>query len=119
MPGIWRDLPPRARYAEISHWLILAAVLLFLAEVLQRRTGLLTLRKKPSMAARHERERPQGGRTRRAARPSRKRPAEKPADAVAEQPAPEPEATPEDTSHANTLAAMRRARKRARKRTDR
>ena len=37
----WRDLPRRPRYVNLAPWLTIVAMLLLLAEVLQRRTGLL------------------------------------------------------------------------------
>lgn len=42
LTGIWRDLPRQVRYIPIARWLLLTAVLLWLLEVLERRTGLLT-----------------------------------------------------------------------------
>ncbi len=42
LAGIWADLPKRAQMIALSKWLLLAAVILLLAEVLERRTGLLT-----------------------------------------------------------------------------
>ncbi|MEZ4526314.1 MAG: VWA domain-containing protein [Desulfobacterales bacterium] len=41
---IWKDLPEKQQYVEISHWLILSALAIFLLEILQRRTGILSLR---------------------------------------------------------------------------
>ncbi len=38
---IWRDVPSAERLANLAPWLFLAAVLLLLAEVFQRRTGML------------------------------------------------------------------------------
>jgi Mg-chelatase subunit ChlD len=38
--GIWRELPTQYRLRNIGKWLLLAAVLLLLLEVLERRTGL-------------------------------------------------------------------------------
>jgi Mg-chelatase subunit ChlD len=42
LASIWRDLPRHVRYIPIARWLLLAAVMLWLAEVLERRTSLLT-----------------------------------------------------------------------------
>jgi hypothetical protein len=42
LASIWRDLPRHVRYIPIARWLLLVAVMLWLAEVLERRTGLLT-----------------------------------------------------------------------------
>jgi hypothetical protein len=43
LSGIWKDLPDRPRLIELSPWLAVMAVVVFLLEVLERRTGLLTL----------------------------------------------------------------------------
>jgi Mg-chelatase subunit ChlD len=40
--GIWKDLPKQPRLIEISPWLLMLAIVLFLIEVLERRTGLLS-----------------------------------------------------------------------------
>lgn len=42
LASIWRDLPRNVRYIPIARWLLLLAVLTLLAEVLERRTSLLT-----------------------------------------------------------------------------
>jgi len=42
LAGIWDDLPKRPQMIALSKWLPLAAVVLLLLEVLERRTGLLT-----------------------------------------------------------------------------
>jgi len=40
---VWDDLPRRPRLIELSPWLLLAAVLVFLLEVFERRSGLLSI----------------------------------------------------------------------------
>lgn len=42
LSGIWKDLPRRARLISMTPWLLLAAVVCLLLEVLERRTGLVT-----------------------------------------------------------------------------
>jgi hypothetical protein len=42
LAGIWKDLPHKPRLVPVARWLLLAAVVLLLAEVLERRTGLLS-----------------------------------------------------------------------------
>lgn len=42
--SIWEDIPKTPRLIPLAPYLLLAAVVLFLLEVLQRRTGLLTVR---------------------------------------------------------------------------
>jgi hypothetical protein len=41
---IWRDVPRRPRLISLTPYLLLAAVVVFLLEVVQRRTGLLSIR---------------------------------------------------------------------------
>ena len=43
--SIWSDLPRMPRMVSLAPWLLLAAMTLLLIEVLQRRTGLLSLRR--------------------------------------------------------------------------
>jgi hypothetical protein len=42
LASIWKDLPHKPRLVPVACWLLLAAVVLLLAEVLERRTGLLS-----------------------------------------------------------------------------
>jgi hypothetical protein len=44
LAGLWRDMPVQSRLFEMSPWLLSLTLLLFLLEVLERRTGLLSLR---------------------------------------------------------------------------
>jgi hypothetical protein len=39
IPNIWSDLPIRSRYVELAPWLLVFSAILFLLEVLERRTG--------------------------------------------------------------------------------
>jgi hypothetical protein len=39
IPKIWGDLPVKPRYVELAPWLLVAGTVLFLLEVLERRTG--------------------------------------------------------------------------------
>ena len=41
--GVWDELPRRLRYVPLSPWLLSLALMVLLAEVLQRRTGMLSL----------------------------------------------------------------------------
>jgi len=41
--NIWQDIPRQGRLIEISHWLVILAILLFLVEILERRTGILSV----------------------------------------------------------------------------
>jgi hypothetical protein len=40
--GIWKELPKQPRMVDLTPWLLFAAVLLILLEVLERRTGMLS-----------------------------------------------------------------------------
>lgn len=40
---IWQDIPRQGRLIEISHWLVILAIILFLLEILERRTGILSI----------------------------------------------------------------------------
>jgi hypothetical protein len=42
IPKIWGDLPVKSRYVELAPWLLVAGTILFLLEVLERRTGWLS-----------------------------------------------------------------------------
>ena len=42
---IWDDLPRRPRLISLQPWLLIAALLLLLLEILERRTGLLSMRR--------------------------------------------------------------------------
>ena len=39
IPKIWGELPVKSRYVELAPWLLVAGAILFLLEVLERRTG--------------------------------------------------------------------------------
>lgn len=52
IPRIWSELPVRRRWLELTPWLFLAAMVLFLAEVWERYTGWLSAR----LARRTDRE---------------------------------------------------------------
>ncbi len=45
--SIWKDIPKTPRLISLAPYLLLAAVVVFLLEVVQRRTGLLSVRWKP------------------------------------------------------------------------
>jgi len=53
--GIWKELPKAPRRVDIAPWLLLAAVVLLLLEILERRTGLLV---KTVSAGKQEKETP-------------------------------------------------------------
>ncbi|HEY1490844.1 MAG TPA: VWA domain-containing protein, partial [Verrucomicrobiae bacterium] len=54
IPTVWADLQVKARYIEIVPWLLVAAVVLFLLEIFERRTGWVSRlfkRQEPALAA--------------------------------------------------------------------
>jgi hypothetical protein len=53
IPKIWSELPVKSRYVELAPWLLVAAAILFLLEVLERRTGWVSrlLGRKTAVAA--------------------------------------------------------------------
>jgi Mg-chelatase subunit ChlD len=42
IPKIWSELPVKSRYVELAPWLLVAGTILFLLEILERRTGWVT-----------------------------------------------------------------------------
>jgi hypothetical protein len=126
LPGIWRDLPRHVRYIPIARWLLLAAVVLWLLEVFERRTSLLTSwrsAKREEAAEQAEPRRPAVPRTLPAlpkpkaakAAPSAAPVTRLGAPAVI-QPPPTAPALPADAD--GIMEALRKARKRAKGRTE-
>jgi len=139
LAGVWKTLPKRPRFIEFAHWLALAALLVFLAEILERRTGIIGGRKKQTAAANANASPASEGKTKRW-RPGREKTKSKPAKPAKARPAkqpkpakPAPEAPPEvapaataattaeppEKKKGGTMAALRAARKRAEDRTQR
>jgi hypothetical protein len=124
IPRIWSELASRPRYIEIAPWLMVLAVLLFLLEIFERRTGWLTRLLSPKAAfapatvASAEPE-PAAGRARKPRRAA-PIPGNTPtvsSDTAASQPSP---ASPTDTpSSESGIDALREARDRATRRTKR
>jgi hypothetical protein len=122
LPGIWRDLPRHVRYIPIARWLLLAAVVLWLLEVFERRTSLLT-----SWRAARREEPAEAPEPRRAAAPralpalpkpkaTKAAPAAPKAAAAAAPASPASPALPADAD--GIMEALRKARKRAKGRTE-
>ncbi len=51
LAGVWDDLPRAVRQVPVGRWLLLAAVVLWLVEVLERRTALLAFARRRRRAA--------------------------------------------------------------------
>jgi hypothetical protein len=54
IPKLWNELPVKSRYVELAAWLLVAAAILFLREIFERRTGCApdfwgTKRRPPTM----------------------------------------------------------------------
>ena len=114
LAGIWKDLPRKPRLVQIAHWLLILATLVFLAEVLQRRTGLLSLMRRALRRKVREAE------------PRAQTVTEKPVEpvttgAVSARPAQEEKTPPPQPEKGapTVLDAFKRARQRAKKRTQR
>ncbi|HOW65216.1 MAG TPA: VWA domain-containing protein [Candidatus Paceibacterota bacterium] len=124
---IWNVLPTRLRRVPLAPWLLIAAMVLFLVEILQRRTSILTLawrRLRPSLVDPIARSAPSWTLRRFFKRKSPPRPivsTETPS--VLPQPSPPPSpitaSVPSEVTNpapAGTIEAMRKARARAKSR---
>ncbi len=121
LEDIWSDLPRMPRMVSLAPWLLLAAMLLLLIEVLQRRTGLLSVGwRLPAMRLRRMK-------TAKIAAPAITRTG--PPTPVVPTPIAEPESAPPIAAEAppaekapekeGVADALSQARKRARRRTER
>jgi len=117
LAGIWGSLPSRARWVEISHWLILLAAVAILLEVLQRRTGLLTAGRQRVPVAGPERAEDEDRPRRLARRRLRFAPGIFRRSRKEEPEAETPKPAEAEQREKSTLEAMRQARDRARRRT--
>jgi len=127
LPGIWADLPTQPRLIDLSPWILSVALVMFLLEVLERRTGAVALvltggRRRQRAVV--EDEQPETVRTTRRgpAKPVQaKKPTEQPTQAQtppeAEKPKPERQVEPESTG--SVMDALSQARRRADDRTRR
>jgi hypothetical protein len=135
LEDIWKDLPRHQRLIPIGRWLLLIAVVLWLVEVLERRTAILSAlsrrRRRPAVAVPEKAEKP--GKVRAlpaaAAKAAVKTAAAQPAPAPAWKPqtpaaaAPRAEPAPAPAPAAKTedggmSEALRKARQRAKGRTE-
>ena len=110
---IWGDVPRRPRRIPIGSWLLFVAMALFLAEILERRSGLVSRMRLPAVGRLAGRLRlpRRRRRPRRAKRPAVQAPT---AEAPPEEPKPQPEKKKEEP--APTLDAFQRAKRSARRR---
>ncbi len=132
LPLIWDALPSRPQRVPLVPWLLTAAVVLLLAEVLERRTGLLSTAAAQTRRLRPRRRRPPAEETKGAEaaeetteKPTRAAPKQppEPARPTAEPSTAEREAPTRKTAAPETKAdlgsALRKARHRAGRRTER
>ena len=139
LSGVWKDIPRQPRFISIAPYLLLATVMLFLLEVIERRTGLFSAFWFRLRLPRFLRRAWQGARSTEQGAPSANSPfparrslhkvpaaskgpaqtaatsTELPAEAPTK-PAPEPKKEP---AEAGMLDALAHAQQRARKRTER
>ena len=112
--GIWDDLPRQPRLIALAPWLLLAALILLLLETLERRTGLLSMRRGRELVAAVNQRIP---------RKERKERKVKPSPGVQETVSPEPTAQPQSTGSTKAgpapamVDALKQARQRASGRT--
>lgn len=117
LASIWQDMPRLPRLIPMTRWLLAAALVLLLLEVLERRTGLL--RAPRWLTWRREGEKEESRKEKRAAVPrvavtagaEEKREGPKPAEAP-------PAMNPAATEQAGVVEAMRKARQRIQRRTE-
>ena len=133
IPKIWDELPVKSRFVELAPWLLVMGTILFLLEILERRTGWVSrfFRIQPA-AAPFETEETETMRTVPARKPAlwwlvRKpaRPAARPAVAKTEAsisdsaaPVERKPATAKPAGTETAIDALRKARERANRRTD-
>jgi len=116
LTSIWKELPKQPRMVELGHWLLILALTIFLLEVLERRTGVLSMRRRFTWRrVREEEKRPPTRRPRRAV-PTKGKPTPPEVRGEKEKEAGVP---PDQRDKAGITDALRQARHRARKRTQR
>jgi Mg-chelatase subunit ChlD len=135
IPKIWSELPVKSRYVVLAPWLLVAATILFLLEVLERRTGWVSrLFGRKIIVAKNQAEStdaevPQAAPLRKPIfpwlirKPSRKTTAPatvrtKTAASISAAPAETKSASERPAGAESTFDALRKARERAHRRTD-
>jgi len=113
LAGIWSEIPTRPRYVNLAPWLVVAAILLLLVEVLERRTGLVSAARLGPIRLRRKDEKAGPAAAR---RPKRRKKGEKPAAVESAAPQPEKPAAEPPPGLGDVLD---QARRRAKERTDR
>jgi hypothetical protein len=114
LSGVWKDLPRKPRLIGLSPWLLLLATALLLLEVLERQTGMITLRLLPAL----QKEGALKGTTGKAEpqrRPQKTAPQTSSEGDTEQMPSP----TTEQAEPTAILGALQQARRKAKERTDR
>jgi Mg-chelatase subunit ChlD len=128
LSGVWKEMPSRPRLFETSPWLLTLAAIVFLLEIIERRSGLLSLRRsivKQAVRSSTEALRPRAGATWLALRAkvrSRKTSPIPKSDEIAVGVSSEGSSSESDSQPAGgggVVDALRKARSRAEKRSDR
>lgn len=109
LAAIWETLPKRPRFIELAPWLILAAAVAFLLEILQRRTGTLRLIRRKIAPVEKEKKTTATPLTRKTSAPTTARVSEKEAETKIA-------SSPSATETPDSLDAFRQARQRAKDR---
>jgi hypothetical protein len=125
LTNIWKDLPRQVRLISISKWLLLAAVVLWLIEVLERRTSLLSLLQRGKRKDISQTDKPEKGRliteTPKRARSKQAKPAAAPEPwprPEPEKPAPRQVPVVARTEGGGLSEALKKARQRSRERIE-
>jgi len=129
IPKIWSELPVKSRYVELAPWLLVTAAVLFLLEILERRTGWISRQfgRKLVAAGAEETGQPEATPARKPAMPwlvrkpvqKMKAPAAVRIEPVAAvKPTDVKPASTKPASTDSTIDAMRKARERAKSRMD-
>lgn len=120
LASIWKEMPKTPRLIPIAPYLLLAAIMILLLEILERRSNLLSLAVRRRLPARRAATVKAPEKAARPAKPKAARPAAKHVEASPE--SVEPPETKEPAASApqeeGLLDALRRARERSRGRTD-
>lgn len=118
LASIWNDLPKERHLIDLTPWLLALSVTVFLLEIIERRTGLLSLRGSRitrDIATAVDKARPHFGRR---ARPARPTPLVTDKRVAAGEPQPVEDAAPAASDQSSDLVdALSRARRRAKDRT--
>lgn len=117
--GIWSSLPKRPQLFDLTPWLASLAILAFLAEILQRRTGIFSALHRSPQSGESSAQKPHRNRKRKR-RPqspaTARHPPEKPTADPSTPPTDDATAPANNTPPSSSLDAMRQARARARHR---